>query len=471
MLEKERLASFFSDGPKRIFFYRICGTGMGAAACLLREAGHHVEGADLSFGPPMDNYLENQKIPTYHLKDVDKEKLNEFDIIVVGNSVPRVSEYSKLIEECGVPFTSFPSLIGELVLKDKTVIGVAGTHGKTTTTFFLKQMLNTMGDNTGYFIGGIVDGIAPASCADSKFFVIESDEYDSAYFQKYPKFLSYQLNSMILTSLEFDHADIYDNVEQIENEFSKVLDSMDIVVADSSYPSISKLVEKHKETNWKLYHQEGSPEITSQNDKGTEFTLSLEGGLRRFKTSVVGHHNILNISSCLIALHHHGFSLTQLKDSVEKLSMVKRRQEFRGTYKGATVIDDFAHHPRAVKETIKAIKIKYPSKRIITVFEPISATARSNIFQNEFAESFDESDITIFAKNSLATTVKGSTDLDVMKICSDLIDSGSKSRVCTNLEDLIGEIDKHSGDESLFLILSNRSCLGLWESSFVQNLS
>ena len=197
----------------KVFFYRICGTGMGACACILKEAGFEVEGADATFSPPMSTYLESTGIPCHPLDKVDKEFLQQYDLIVVGNSVPRVSDHASLIEECGVPFTSFPSVLGAYILKEKNVIGIAGTHGKTTTTFFMTQLLENLGKKPGYFVGGIIDNRPPSTAGQDDFFVIESDEYDSAYFQKYSKFRLYELNSMILTSLEFDHADIYNSIE------------------------------------------------------------------------------------------------------------------------------------------------------------------------------------------------------------------------------------------------------------------
>ena len=172
------------------------------------------------------------------------------DLIIVGNSVPKNSSHASLIEECGVFFTSFPTILGAYILQNKEVIGLSGTHGKTTTTYFLAQMLEALGEDTGYFIGGIIDGRAPSKVGESKFFVIESDEYDSAYFQKYSKFRQYEIDTLVLTSLEFDHADIFNCVEDIELEFESIIPQLKKpIVVNDAYESIDRLKSRYEEKN------------------------------------------------------------------------------------------------------------------------------------------------------------------------------------------------------------------------------
>ncbi len=466
--------SSLKNSIKKIFFYRICGTGMGACACLAKEAGYEVAGADITFSPPMSTYLESVNIPLSDLNSLTKEDLAGYDLIVVGNSVPRKSEFAKFVEHAGVNFTSFPSFLGEFILIDKEVIGLSGTHGKTTTTYFITQMLEALGEDTGYFIGGIIEGRAPSRLGKSKYFVIESDEYDSAYFQKISKFRLYELNHLILTSLEFDHADIFNSIEDIKNEFATVIPNLEgKIVANDAYEAILDLQEKYKEKHWSLYGlktKEGPTGIETL-DGITQFKLQLGNSFVDFKTNIVGTHNILNISSCIKILHELGFNAVELKKSVESLGMVKRRQEERGHYTEALVIDDFAHHPKAISLTVDAIKTRYPNKEIITVFEPISATARSSIFQEEFTESLMSSDKIIIAANPLQTTVEDSENLDTCKLVAEL---NSKNRNAVNVKDLkelMTSIDEWTHKESILLILSNRTCLGLWESDFVQKLS
>ena len=462
------------DNFKKIFFFRVCGTGMGACACLMKEAGYEVEGADAAYFPPMSTYLESTGIPCHKLEDVDAAFLGKYDLIIVGNSVPRNSEHAKLVEECGVPFTSFPTALGSLVLREKEVVGIAGTHGKTTTTYFLTQLLEKLGEDCGYLVGGIINGRAPARIGTSPYFVIESDEYDSCYFQKYAKFRQYELNHMILTSLEFDHADIYASLEDIEKEFRVALEKLPgSAIANDAYDSIHKLRGEFEALDWVMYGDKSSagPKNATTGKDGSSFTLEWNGEEIEFKTNIIGHHNILNISSCALFLLKRGFDKNSVVDAVKELSLVKRRQEVRGVYQGAVVIDDFAHHPKAVTLTVDAIQAAYPDKDIITVFEPVSATARSSVFQNEFAESLRASKKVIVASNPMKTTVKDSKNLDCDKLAADLSASGVEACCARDLGELRERIDMWADGESVLLVLSNRTCLGLWESDFVTQIS
>lgn len=460
---------------KKVFFYRICGAGMGPAAVLVKQAGFDVEGADSAFYPPMSTFLETTGIPLHKLDVVTPEFLKKYDLIVVGNSVSGKAEGARMIEKTGVPFTSFPSALGSLVLKDKNVIGVCGTHGKTTTTYFLTQLLENLGQNPGYLVGGIIEGREPAKLGD-KYFVIEGDEYDSAYFHKISKFRLYELKNMILTSLEFDHADIFSSVEKIEDEFRAVLPNMkSTLIFNAEYPSAMKLHKEYSANDhqkWFLYGKGAKigPNDIKTHENGSNFTVEWKGEKIPFTSSVVGEHNVLNLTSCVLYLLSEGFEVARVQKAAKDMQMVKRRQEVRGKYKTMTVIDDFAHHPRAITVTMDAIRARFPNKKIITIFEPISATARSSIFQNEFRDSLAASDKVIIAKPDLPTTALGGTDLDGEKLAQEISQKG-RSAVCVKaLPDLRKVIDDYAEDNAVLLVLSNRTCLGLWESDFVQAL-
>ena len=464
------------DQIKKVFFYRICGAGMGPAAVLVKQAGLDVHGADSAFYPPMSTYLETTGIPLFKLDEVTTEFLKQYDLIVVGNSVSGKSEAARMIEKVGVPFTSFPSALGSLVLKDKKVIGIAGTHGKTTTTYFMTQLLENLDQNPGYLVGGIIEGKGPAKLGDN-YFVIESDEYDSAYFHKISKFRLYELKNMILTSLEYDHADIFSSVEKIEDEFRHVIPGMEsTLIFNQEYASAMKLYHEYQGKNpdqkWFLYGAGSAmgPHDIKTFENGSEFTIAWNGEGIPFKSSVVGEHNVLNIASCLIYLLSEGFRPVELQKAALEIGMVKRRQEVRGRYKDMTVIDDFAHHPRAITVTLDAIRARFKNKKIITIFEPISATARSSIFQNEFRDSLAASDKVIIAKASIPTTALSGKDLDVDLLARDIAGHGTPAVCVSSLEDLRKMIDSYSEKEAILVVLSNRTCLGLWESGFVQEL-
>jgi UDP-N-acetylmuramate: L-alanyl-gamma-D-glutamyl-meso-diaminopimelate ligase len=461
---------------KKVFFYRICGAGMGPAAVLVKQAGFEVHGADSAFYPPMSTFLETTGIPLFKLEEVNLEFLKQYDLIVVGNSVSGKADAARMIENSGIPFTSFPSALGSLVLKDKNVIGIAGTHGKTTTTYFMTQLLEKLGQDPGYLVGGIIEGREPAKLG-GKYFVIESDEYDSSYFHKISKFRLYEMKNLILTSLEFDHADIFSSVEKIEDEFRNVIPNMKTsLIFNQEYPSAMKLYRDYGDKNdhqkWYLYgHQSliGPHEIKSFENR-SEFSIHWNGKNISFQSSVVGEHNVLNLTSCLIFLLSEGFDVTEIQKAALEIGMVKRRQEVRGKYKDMVVVDDFAHHPRAITVTLDAIRARFKNKKVITIFEPISATARSSIFQKEFRDSLAESDKVIIAKANIPTTALNGKDLDVDLLSREINEKGKPSVCVSSLEDLRLSIDKYNEKDSVLLVLSNRTCLGLWESSFVQEL-
>lgn len=464
-----------SDSFKKIFFYRICGTGMGAAACLLKERGFLVEGGDSQFYPPMGDYLKQTGIPLHDLKDVDHSFLKSFDLIVVGNVVPKLSDDARMIEDCDVPFCSFPSVLGALVLDELNVVGIAGTHGKTTTTYFFTQVFENLGKNPGYLIGGVMEGRPSSKLGDGSYFFIESDEYDSSYFEKVSKFLFYSLDHLILTSLEFDHADIFNTIEDIKDQFRNLIPKVtSSFIFSKDYPEAMNLRDEYKDDSkeWLEYGMESSfgPKIIRMDEEGSEFKLTFNNKIFTFKTNLIGKHNILNLSSVALFALNEGFKAEDINAAMSSLILVKRRQELRGSYNNSLVIDDFAHHPRAVKETIGAIKIQYPNKNIIVVLEPNSATARSSLFQEEFAQALLEGDEIIMAKPARKTTVKDTSDLDCNKIVNYLKIKNKKAHLVTHLEDLQILLDKLAGKESLFLILSNGTCLGLWESDFVDKL-
>jgi UDP-N-acetylmuramate: L-alanyl-gamma-D-glutamyl-meso-diaminopimelate ligase len=461
---------------KKVFFYRICGAGMGPAAVLVKQAGFDVEGADSAFYPPMSTFLETTGIPLFKLEDVTPEFLQKYDLIVVGNSVSGKAEGARMIEKVGVPFTSFPSALGSLVLKEKNVIGIAGTHGKTTTTYFMTQLLEKLGQNPGYLVGGIIEGRDPSKLGD-KYFVIESDEYDSAYFHKISKFRLYELKNMILTSLEFDHADIFSSVEKIEDEFRDVIPKMkSTLIFNQEYPSAMKLYKDYSGKNpgqkWFLYGagSELGPHDVKTFENGSEFSLKWNGEKLSFNSSVVGNHNVLNLASCILFLLAEGFAVSDIQKAALEIGMVKRRQEVRGKYRGMVVIDDFAHHPRAITVTLDAIRARFKNKKIVTIFEPISATARSAIFQSEFRDSLAGSDRVIIAKANIPTTALGGKDLDVDLLAKEISGLGKPAVCVTKLEELRQSIDENVDPDAVLLVLSNRTCLGLWESSFVQEL-
>jgi UDP-N-acetylmuramate: L-alanyl-gamma-D-glutamyl-meso-diaminopimelate ligase len=460
---------------KRIFFYRICGTGMGAAATLLKEAGYDVAGADQKFAPPMSTYLKNTGIPLHQLSEIDSEFLNQFDLIVVGNVVPRQSDDAKLIESSGVSFCSFPAILGGLILRHQNVVGIAGTHGKTTTTYLAVQLFEKIGKTPGYFIGGVIEGRPSSRLGDQSYFFIESDEYDSGYFEKVSKFRLYELNHMILTSLEFDHGDIFENLGAIQQQFAPVVQSLKgSLIYDETYSGARECLQKYPPQFARRLESygEGSlrgPVIIEMGPQGTLFELFYAGKKRSLRTNLVGRHNILNLSSILCFCDHEGISFSAIEGALTSFELVKRRQEVKGRIQGALVIDDFAHHPKAVKLTLEGLKIKYPDKKLVVVFEPHSATARSNHFQEEFEQAFEVCSELVLTTLHRPTSLVGAGDLNLAHIKSALEKKQIKATIVANFDELKKTLLDTADENSIIAVLSNGTCLGLWESELVQD--
>lgn len=460
------------DQIKKIFFYRVCGTGMGAAACLLKEAGFEVSGGDSLFNPPMSTYLEKLNIDLYHLNEINAEKLKEYDLIVVGNVVPKGSDDAKLLESVDRPLTSFPSAMGGLVLKGRKTVGLSGTHGKTTTTYFATQMFENLGETPGYFIGGVLEGKNSSAIGTSDYFFLEADEYDCAYFDKVSKFRRYELQNLIITSIEFDHADIFETVEDIKDQFRPLVSELDgCVIACSDYPETISMLDKmgHEYLEYGDKSALG-PRVLKARADGTDFELTLDGKSEEFVTDVTGIHNIKNISSLILFAHKEGFETAKIKKAIKNLSLVKRRQEIRGFHNGTAIIDDFAHHPRAVEATLQAISQKYPDKELNVLFEPHSATARSNVFQKEFQQAFLAAHSLGITKLNRSTSVKDASDLDLNAMSGFLDKHDVKTQILSGLPDILSWVEEHCSEKSIILVLSNGTCLGFWESDFVKSL-
>jgi UDP-N-acetylmuramate: L-alanyl-gamma-D-glutamyl-meso-diaminopimelate ligase len=474
---------------KRVFFYRICGTGMGSAAVLLKEKGLHVEGGDTDFKPPMSDYLKSTGINCHYLDKVTDEFLRTFDLIIVGNVVPKGKLDALRIEALGVPYTSFPAAIGEFILSDPNleVVGICGTHGKTTTTYLITQIFENLGLNPGYFIGGVIDDRPSARLGDGKYFFIESDEYDSSYFHKRPKFHFYFIKHAIVTSLEFDHGDIYESLEQIEKEFEELTQNIKgHLIVSEDYPSSSRLTNPKGKKLIKFSMTPGNqwgPNHIQQNSHSMTFEIRIpprefnkdENKFEKFETNIIGTQNALNLAAAINFTLTQGFPLEAVKKSIKNLKMVKRRQEIKGYYKQFLVIDDFAHHPRAVSITLESIKLKFPQKKIICFFEPASATARSDIFQQDFVNAFKECAALICLMPQKSTTVKNHGNLD----CHLLMDQINQvtpllyKALASSWEELKLIIDEISQKEIfkndfMMVTLSNSTLMGLYEKEFCQ---
>lgn len=382
----------------------ICGTFMGGIAVLAKQAGHRVTGCDANVYPPMSTQLEAQGIVLTEGFSPDQVNLNP-DIYVIGNVVSRGNPLMEEILNRGLPYISGPQWLAEHVLQDKWVLAVAGTHGKTTTTSMLAWILEYAGLAPGFLIGGVPQnfGISarlpgvPRQDAKSlsPFFVIEADEYDTAFFDKRSKFVHYRPRTAVLNNLEFDHADIFADLAAIETQFHHLVRTVPgngLVVANGKETSLQRVIERGCWTPVEWFGGQNGWQISDESADGS-FDVYLDGQPQgRVEWDLMGEHNRMNAVAALAAARHVGVSAEQGVVALSQFQNVKRRMEVRGVVNGITIYDDFAHHPTAIATTVAGLRAKAGHARILAVLEPRSNTMKLGIMKDALPGSLKEAD-------------------------------------------------------------------------------
>ncbi len=386
----------------------ICGTAMASLAGMLQARGHKVTGSDQNVYPPMSTQLEALGIEI--LSGYKRENADiGADCIIVGNAVSRGNPELEEVLNRKLFYRSQAEVVKEEFIRGRRSLVVAGTHGKTTTTSIATWIAEVGGLNPSFLVGGIVQNFgASFRVADSDFFVIEGDEYDTAYFDKKPKFMHYLPETAIVNNIEFDHADIYDNLDDIKFEFSRLMNLVPsngrLIVGIDSPVAREVLAEMEGKLNttvetfgtsddakWQARYIDFSTDVT-------RFTVFKDGhSWGEFETHLIGEFNVRNCLAVIIAADTWGVSCEKIQEAFLTFKSVKRRVEIRGIEKGVTIIDDFAHHPTAVEETLKALKMKYAGSRLIAVFEPRSWSSRLAVFQAPYTKAFAYADYVIIA--------------------------------------------------------------------------
>ena len=386
----------------------ICGTFMAGIAAIAKAQGHKVTGCDLNVYPPMSTQLEQLDIEITEGYDVKQVEIKP-DIFIIGNVITRGNPLIESILNQQLKYQSGPQWLYENILYNKWVLAVAGTHGKTTTTAMLAWILEANGLAPGFLIGGIpnnfnVSARLPISSEESSpsFFVIEADEYDTAFFDKRSKFIHYRPNTLILNNLEFDHADIFDNIEHIEKHFHHLIRTVPnigkIIFNDDSL-SIIKVLKKGCWSKIEDFGSKGkwSYQKINENEFEVYFEQKSQGNL---KWDLIGHHNALNALAAIAAAKHVGISSDNSIKALGEFKNVKKRMELLQSIKGINIYDDFAHHPTAIKTTLEGLRNKINNDRIIAIIEPRSNTMKLGKMKNDLLQSLREADIIFcFSKN------------------------------------------------------------------------
>jgi len=436
----------------------ICGTFMGGVALLAQAAGHKVTGCDANVYPPMSTQLQERGIELIHGYEATQTALKP-DLFVIGNVVSRGNELMEAILNQGLPYVSGPEWIGQHILKDKWVLAVAGTHGKTTTTSMLAWILEDAGYSPGFLIGGIPlnFGVSAKLNQESPFFVIEADEYDTAFFDKRSKFVHYHAKTAILNNLEFDHADIFPDIGAIETQFHhfvRTIPGNGQLIVNDQEPALKRVLEKGcwSQVVW-FGGQHSSGWAFVEQDAFT-FDVLFEGKkLGRLKWDVMGEHNRLNAIAAIAAAHHAGVSPGKAIDALSRFQNVKRRMELRGEQNKIRVYDDFAHHPTAIKTTIsglrKKIDLSSEKQRILAVLEPRSNTMKLGTMKQALPDSLNEADL-VFGYGALSGKDALGWDLS-----DALLPLGEKAATFHHLDQMVEKIVETAMPGDHILIMSN----------------
>ncbi len=373
----------------------ICGTFMGGVALLARAAGHTVTGCDANVYPPMSTQLIEQGIGLTEGYGAEQSSLAP-DLFVVGNAISRGNPLLEAILDQGLPYVSGPQWLAEHVLAGRWVLAVAGTHGKTTTTSLLAWILERAGLNPGFLVGGVPQNFGlSARLTDSPFFVIEADEYDTAFCDKRSKFIHYRPRTVILNNLEFDHADIFADLAAIETQFHhlvRTLPGQGRIIANGGEESLRRVIYRGcwSELEW-FNDAAGWTVATGADDYEAVFSLAGEK-LGRGPFPLAGHHNRLNALAAVAAARHAGVAPGVAIEALAEFQGIKRRLEVRGVVGGITVYDDFAHHPTAIAMTVEGLRRREPAGRILAVLEPRSNTMKLGVMKSQLPASLAGAD-------------------------------------------------------------------------------
>lgn len=384
---------------KHIHLIAVCGTGMGALAGMLKEKGFRVSGSDRNIYPPMSQQLERLGVEL--VLGYGPDNLRERpDLVIVGNAVSKTNPEVQAMLSQGIEYLSLPEALNRFFLKDKVPLVIAGTHGKTTTSSLMAWVLESCGYDPGFFIGGIPINFGQNyKAGQGTYFVIEGDEYDTAFFDKGPKFLHYETKAAILTSIEFDHGDIYadlDSVKKAFKSFLKRLPEDGFLAAGIDFPEVESMVHEANclvETYGFSGNAAWRAEITRADQEKVHFSCYRRGTkMSKFTWSLPGRHNIQNALAVIALASHLGMGMEQIVSAINTFRGVKRRQEVLARIKGVTVIDDFAHHPTAVYETLLALRQRFNRQKLWAVFEPRTNTSSRRFFQKEYVRAFSPAD-------------------------------------------------------------------------------
>jgi UDP-N-acetylmuramate: L-alanyl-gamma-D-glutamyl-meso-diaminopimelate ligase len=459
---------------RRVHLVGVGGTGMGSFATLLKGAGYEVTGSDENLYPPMSDLLREagiRALTPYRPENLDEARP---DLVIIGNVIRRVNPEATAVRERGLKQMSFPAALGSLFLSSRHSVVVAGTHGKTTTSALMAHVLTAAGRDPSFLVGGVTrNGSSGSRLGHGPHVVVEGDEYDTAYFDKGPKFLHYQPRSVILTSVELDHADIYRDLAHYEASFARL---MALVPADghvavsAAWPNAERLASASRARVTTYVGREGvaadvTPRAVRLGAEGARFEV-VEGSTSagEFLLPLAGLHNVENALGVYACARQLGLTADELRVGFASFPGVKRRQDLRGQPDDILVIDDFAHHPTAVRETIAAVAARWPARRLWAVFEPRSNTSRRNLHQLEYANSFVGAARVSIKIPERHDKIPPGEELDVARLARELTAAGIPATAAATVPELLDEVTGAARSGELILVMSNGAFGGFIEA-------
>lgn len=460
---------------KRVYLIGICGTAMASLAGMLQQRGFEVAGSDEHIYPPMSTYLERLGIPV--LEGYTKQHLETFrpEVVIIGNAAASTNVEAAATVELDLPYTSMPEAIHQLFIRGKHSIVVSGTHGKTTTTSLMAWLLEAAGRDPSMVVGGIpLNFNHNFKLGDGSEFVIEGDEYNTAFFDKGPKFLHYHANTLLLNNIEFDHADIYSDLGAIIEAFRAAVRQVapeDVIVANGDDANVLSLRGDAK-ARWLTFGFGRACDTfatdVEETPQGTTFTAWWEGAeWRRFHTTLSGRHNVLNALACAAIARLRGVSADEIQKGLETFQGIKRRMEVRGVARGITVIDDFAHHPTAIATTVAGARRRYPGQRIWALFEPRSISSSRKEFEAGYIEAFHEADRVIVGPVFHRQRYETRYGLDKMMSVETIVDSlkcdGIEAERIDDFDAIAARIAADGREGDVVLVMSSGAFGGVHE--------
>ncbi len=468
------------EGGARIHVMGIGGTAMAALAGMLVDAGYVVTGSDTGVYPPMSDYLASLGIDV--MIGYKAENLaHKPDLVVVGNVIRADYEEAQALLASDLLYCSFPQLLGALFLKDRRSIVVAGTHGKTTTTALIAWLLESAGRSPGFLVGGRMKNFErTARTGTGAAFVIEGDEYDTAFFDKGPKFLHYRPRTALITSVEFDHADIYRDLDHVKESFRKLVAIVPPSGDDASEdgtPDGGCIVARWDHDDVRDVCGDAACEVRKygegqqwdgridgvDTERGVmTFTVLRDGNpWGRFESGLVGEHNLYNQVAAVAVLEREGLTAAQLATGFATFGGIKRRQEIIGEPRHITVLDDFAHHPTAVKVTLEALRLRFGKRRMWAIFEPRSATSRRAVFQEAYAGAFDAAEVVVIAHPHDQSRIPEDERFDSARLVEKLRARGLEAFHYEQVEEIVAVVAANTLPWDVVAVLSNGGFGGL----------